>query len=78
MSAEKKSRYQLIVDDLMVKITSYHFKPGEQLPGQKELRDHYGVSYGTLHIALAILRDRGVIYGQQGVGIYVREQEDHR
>jgi DNA-binding GntR family transcriptional regulator len=47
--------------------------PGARLPTYAQLADQYQVSVSTAQAALRILRDRGVVEGQQGKGTFVAE-----
>jgi DNA-binding LacI/PurR family transcriptional regulator len=48
---------------------------GHQLPTEKELAAHFGVSRLTVHKAMADLRDDGYIERRRGGGSFVRERE---
>ena len=77
-ASKGNASYRLIVDEIAGKIHRGDLKPDEKLPTMREMRANYMVSHGTMLMALAILRDRGLTYGRQGAGIYVRGQGDHR
>ncbi|GIG62549.1 transcriptional regulator [Longispora fulva] len=67
----KSSQYELIASDLLEKIRSGSYRPGQALPPQNELSLSYGVSLMTLRRALLILSDQGLIVQQQGKGTFV-------
>jgi len=47
---------------------------GPKLPPRSELADEAGVSPMTVHRALQILKDEGLIEGKPGRGVFVVEQ----
>jgi GntR family transcriptional regulator len=55
------------------KIKSGEWKPGNQIPTERELTDLFGVSRMTLRHALTILSQEGVIVREVGRGSYVAE-----
>jgi GntR family transcriptional regulator len=55
-------------------IRSGHYDPGEALPSERELRERFGVSGGTIRGALAMLRAEGLVTSHQGRGVFVTEQ----
>ena len=67
-----------IVADIRARIASGDWAPGDKLPATHELRDYYRHRYasptlaiGTVERALNILKESGVLRGQQGQGIFV-------
>lgn len=62
-----------ILQDMTERIMSGEYPPGEKLPSYRELGDIYSVSFGTISKVVWILRDRGLVVGVRGVGIYVAE-----
>ncbi|MEH0844703.1 GntR family transcriptional regulator [Micromonospora sp. CPCC 205711] len=66
--------FRRIVDDIVAKIRSGEFKPGDKLPSTSQLAEIYGVSNNTAYRALVILHDRELIIGRQGRGTYVAER----
>ncbi|GGO20628.1 XRE family transcriptional regulator [Micromonospora parathelypteridis] len=62
----------VIRDDLIRRISSGEFAPGDALPGQRHLSEEYGVSLMTLRQALDELCGRGVVEQLPGKGTYVR------
>jgi GntR family transcriptional regulator len=60
-----------IADDLTERIRSGQYPEGTQLPSTVELADMYSVSRSTIVRAVALLHDRGLIYGEQGRGMFV-------
>ena len=48
-------------------------RPGERLPGERELAERLGVSRPSLRDALAELQGRGLLTARAGSGVYVAE-----
>ncbi len=63
-----------VFEDLLSKINTGQYKPGEKLPAERELISMYGVGRNTIRAALAELEARKVIIKKQGKGAYVRPQ----
>lgn len=53
------------------RIEAGEYPPGSRLPTYRELADLYSVSYATAQRAIGTLRDRGIVRGQQGRGVFV-------
>ena len=71
---DKRKRQLLYVtvhDKIKDLINSEGLKPGDRLPSEAELITRLKVSRGTLLQALALLRESGLIYKQQGKGTFV-------
>ncbi|MEV7582206.1 GntR family transcriptional regulator [Streptomyces erythrochromogenes] len=65
--------YRQIAADLAAEIASGVLAPGRPLPSEKELTERYGVARNTARSALAVLRERGLIFTVTGRGSYVTE-----
>jgi len=63
-----------IADAIRAGIASGQYPPGSRLPGLPALAQTYKASLVTVRLALARLRQEGLIMSQQGVGNFVREQ----
>lgn len=64
------AKFEEVVQYVQDKIKSKEWKPGEQLPSQAQWVQA-GVKYGTLRQAYLVLKTMGLIFGQQGDGVYV-------
>ena len=65
----KKNRiFQDIVDQIQEAILSRQLQPGEMLPPERELRETFQVSRGTLREALRVLEQKGLIEIRLGTG----------
>ncbi|MET7968594.1 winged helix-turn-helix domain-containing protein [Micromonospora sp. NPDC005305] len=62
-----------LIEDLLRRIKEGEFQPGSQIPSTQQLSDHYDVSVSTIHRAVATLRERGVLVGRPGRGVFVAE-----
>ena len=64
----KQSRvFQDVVDQIQEAIISGKLKTGDQLPAERELKDRFNVSRGTLREALRVLEQKGLIEIKTGV-----------
>lgn len=63
--------YRQIAADLIAEIEGGVLPPGRPLPSEKELTERYQVARNTARSALAVLRERGLIYTVSGRGSYV-------
>jgi len=63
--------YLQIMEILEQQIRSGRLKPGDQLPTQEALAEHFEVSLAPVKQALRELEERGVIATRQGRGTYV-------
>lgn len=74
--AVKQNRaYQDVVEQIQEAIISGSLKPGSQLPAERELKEQFGISRGTLREALRVLEQKGLIEIRTGVsgGSIIRE-----
>jgi DNA-binding FadR family transcriptional regulator len=67
--------YQDVVEQIQEAIIAGTLKPGSQLPAERDLKERFGVSRGTLREALRVLEQKGLIEIRPGVsgGSIVRE-----
>ncbi|QGN46592.1 winged helix-turn-helix domain-containing protein [Micromonospora sp. WMMD558] len=68
--------YVDIAADITARIQAGEYRPGDKLPSYSKLADLYSVSFSTAARAVALLRDRGVVIGSPGRGVYVRERAE--
>jgi DNA-binding GntR family transcriptional regulator len=68
--------YQRVVDAIAQQIDSGRLRPGDRLPGEKDLAEEHGVALGTVRRALTELRDRGMVVTLPAKGTYVRRSEN--
>ncbi|MDI9585385.1 MAG: GntR family transcriptional regulator, partial [Acidobacteriota bacterium] len=68
---ENTPLYAQIMGILEQEIRSGRLKPGDQLPTQEALAQHFEVSLAPVKQALRELEERGVIATRQGRGTYI-------
>lgn len=65
--------YRQIAGHLRDAVTSGQLGPGDRIPSERELMEHYGVQRETVRQAIALLRSEGVLVARHGKGVFVRE-----
>ena len=65
--------YMKIANDLRTQIHTERIKPGDKLPTEYELMQHYNVSRITASKAVSILADEGLIYRARKLGTFVKD-----
>lgn len=70
--ASDRAVYRQIADHLRSAIERGRFLPGEQIPSETKLMQHYGVARMTIRSALRLLADEGLVTAEHGRGVYVR------
>lgn len=68
--------YQRIAAELIEKVRGGTYPIGSRLPGELELREHFGVSRHTIREALRLLENGGYVSRTKGVGTVVRRNGD--
>jgi GntR family transcriptional regulator len=63
--------YRQIAEDLRAQIESGKLKPGQQLPTEIELREHYGASRNTVRDAIKLLTSLALVETRPGQGTFV-------
>jgi GntR family transcriptional regulator, transcriptional repressor for pyruvate dehydrogenase complex len=66
-----------IADRIRRQIGSGQLKPGEQLPGHRELAAMFSVSVGSVREAISMLVSEGLIATRAGHGTFVAEGTEH-
>jgi GntR family transcriptional regulator len=59
--------YRQIAEDLRAQIEGGDLEPGQQLPTEIELRDHYGASRNTIRDAIKLLAIWGMVETRSSV-----------
>lgn len=72
--ASDRAVYRQIADHLRSAIEKGRLQPGEQLPSEARLMQHYGVARMTIRSALRLLADEGLVTAEHGRGVYVRSR----
>jgi DNA-binding GntR family transcriptional regulator len=68
--------YLQIADDLRTQILGGSLAPGAPLPSTAQLAERYDASLSVVKMAVGILRNEGLVIGQQGKGVFVRDADD--
>ncbi|WP_343563990.1 UTRA domain-containing protein [Kiloniella sp. b19] len=76
MSQPRQSSFQKIHDDLLDKIKSRHWQPGETIPGEEALAVEYGCSRMTVNRAIRELADKGIVERRRKAGTRVASRPD--
>jgi len=63
--------YLQLKNALIAQIESGHWKPGDQLPGEPELCQHFGVSRTVVRQALKEMTYEGIVLREKGKGTFV-------
>lgn len=66
-----KPKYDLVYEDIVRKIESGKWSPGDRLPSEAALAKGYDVSLGTIQRSLRILESEGIVVRRHGSGTYV-------
>lgn len=66
--------YMRVAGDIAARIASGELAAGARLRAERDLAEFYGVAYGTVRRAMAVLRERGLIETIHGRGTFVRVQ----
>lgn len=74
-AVKQNKAYQDVVEQIQDAIIDGTLKPGSQLPAERELKEQFGISRGTLREALRVLEQKGMIEIRTGVsgGSIIRE-----
>jgi DNA-binding GntR family transcriptional regulator len=75
---DPRQPYQQIADDLRRLISSGGLAPGDRLQSTRELAAKYGVAPMTIHQAVRVLRNEGLVQSWQGRGTFVRTEGQER
>jgi DNA-binding GntR family transcriptional regulator len=62
-----------IAADMEERIRSGEYPAGSRLPSYRELGDIYSKSFSTIAKVVLMLKERGLVEGEPGVGVFVRE-----
>lgn len=65
-----------IAADLTARIESGEYPPGTQLPPYRVLAELYSVSFTTIAQVMVVLRERKVVIGVPGRGVFVPDSRE--
>ncbi|KKM10669.1 hypothetical protein SY88_12355 [Clostridiales bacterium PH28_bin88] len=69
------SVYEKVVAELKAKILQGELKPGDRLPGERELSEKLGVSRTSLRESLKMLSASGLVNIRHGQGVFIAEND---
>lgn len=72
---DRVSRAEQIAGDIRERITRRELRPGDRLPTESALSQHFGVSRPAVREAIARLRAEGLVETLQGSGAFVRDPQ---
>ncbi len=70
---KKKNLYEEIAVQIIKHITDGHYRPGQKLPGERDLAVQLGVNRASLREALRVLEFMRVVEKKVGEGVFVRD-----
>ena len=70
--ASDRAVFRQIADHLRAAIERGKLKPGDKIPSEAQLMDHYGVARMTTRNALQLLQSEGLLVAEHGRGVFVR------
>jgi len=70
--SDDRPPYKQIADHLRSAIELGRLAPGDKLPSEADLVDHYDVSRMTARQAIQEIRNEGLVQAEQGRGVFVR------
>lgn len=71
----RPATYLDVAEAIEARIHRGEYPPGSKLPTYIELAVEFEVGYTTVAKSIALLRDRGIVYGAPPRGVFV--SEDH-
>jgi GntR family transcriptional repressor for pyruvate dehydrogenase complex len=72
-SLRRDKLYKQVADRIQQLILAQSLRPGDKLPGERELAEQMDVSRTVVREALRVLSDRGLVKVKSGCGTYIRE-----
>ena len=67
----KEKPYQLVIDHVREEVLHGNLRPGDRLPGERELAEQLGISRNSVREGLRILENMGITSSQHGAGHYI-------
>ena len=71
-SLKREKLYKQITDQIQDLIASHSLRPGDKLPGERELAEMLGVSRTVVREAIRVLNVKGLVKVKPGCGTYVQ------
>ena len=73
ISIRRDRLYEQVTEQLQDLIVSESLRPGDKLPGERELAERLGVSRTVIREAIRVLNVRGLVEVKPGCGTYIQE-----
>lgn len=73
----RSPKYIELAERLRSQVRTGRLAPGDRLPSFVELRNEHGISRGTVEKAHALLEQEGLIFREQGRGVFVASTSRH-
>ncbi|WP_327105135.1 GntR family transcriptional regulator [Nonomuraea glycinis] len=73
---DDQPRWRQVRDIIAARIASGLYKPGQRVPGERDLQQEFGIAGTTAHKVLVKLREDGLIYTERGMGSFVAPPPD--
>lgn len=72
----RRMTYRQIADDIAARIATGEYPPESKIPSYSQLSALYSVSVATVQRALVVLHAKGIIYGEPGRGVFVKDHDE--
>lgn len=69
-----RSAFAQIADELRRAVQADEYSPGDALPSETQLMEHFGVARMTVRQALQVLKGEGLVIAEHGRGVFVRQR----
>lgn len=66
--------FKQIAEEVRAAVAIGRLQPGDKVPSESQLMEHFGVARMTVRQALADLRAEGLLVAEHGRGVFVRER----
>ncbi len=70
---QRDNLYSQVADRIQELIVAQSLRPGDRLPGERELAEQMGISRTVVREAIRVLSVRGLVKTKPGCGTYIRE-----
>lgn len=67
--------YSQICDEIIIRITTGEYKPGDKFPSVRELALEAGVNPNTMQKAMQFMENEGLLHSERTSGRYVTDNE---
>ena len=74
-SSTFRPKYRVICEKIRTQIINGEYTPGQTLPSQQSLMNHFGASLSTVRQSLSELANEGLVRPEHGRGFFVQEKK---